>query len=122
MLADGSPVGTAAGETIDPTSEENAAGTDAQDTDEVTQEQTATMANGRPVVITATLNGTVTFRSTATTEDKAAVGYTARQGYKLAVDGLKYSYTDPATGLVEGTLTAGSGATISRFRPRCPKM
>ncbi|MEN6634940.1 MAG: hypothetical protein ABFC56_03770, partial [Clostridiaceae bacterium] len=110
LLADGSPVGTAAGESNDPMSEANA-GTDAQDTDEVTQEQTATMANGRPVVVSSTLNGTVNFRSTSTTEDKAAFGYTARQGYKLAVDGLKYSYTDPTTGLVEGTLTAGSGGS-----------
>jgi hypothetical protein len=107
LLAYGSPVGTGATETPDPTAAEN--NTDATEADEVTQEQQATMANGRPVVVSATLNGTVKFVSTGTTEDKAAFTYLARQGYKLAADGLKYSYTDPTAGLVEGTLTLGSG-------------
>lgn len=107
LLADGSPVGTDSSETTDPTAAENTP--DATEADEVTQEQQSTMANGRPVVVSATLNGTVKFVSTSTTEDKAAFTYTARQGYKLAADGLKYSYTDPTAGLVEGTLTLGSG-------------
>ncbi|MEN6340037.1 MAG: hypothetical protein ABFD03_07915, partial [Clostridiaceae bacterium] len=111
LSADGSPVGTASSATTDPTDPANT-GAGAAEADEVTQEQKATMLNGRPIVVSASLNGTVKFVSNNTQEDTAAFQFTARQGYKLAADGLKYSYTNPTTGLVvEGTLTLGSGGS-----------
>jgi len=106
ISADGSPVGTGSSADVDPTE----TGTTAQDeADEVTHEQTRETADGRSIVIQMTINGTVSFVSFNTTDGKAAFQLAARQGYKLTAGTLKYSYTDPTSGLTEGELTAGSG-------------
>ena len=76
--------------------------------DVVTQEQ---QVQGKPVVVSATVNGTVTCVSQGA-GTRVAFDIDPRQGYKLTANTLKYSYMDPTTSkLVEAELTLGSGGS-----------
>ena len=101
--ADGSPIASSDAQNTGAT---NADGTTDTTGDVVTQEQ---QVDGKPVLISATVNGEVDCVSSAA-GSRVAFQVTPRQGYKLTAGSLKFSYTDPATStLKEVELTAGSG-------------